>query len=105
MSENKYDSIMHEAEKTYMHQTSLNNPYAFHKAFELARRKVDRWIPVEERLPDIRDIVDIWTTKRLPDAKYEGEGWFKQNGFLYNAAQINFWRERPAPPQEDGKKV
>ena len=45
MNEKEYDAIMHEAEEAYKHQTKLNNPHAFHRAFELAQRKVEAWIP------------------------------------------------------------
>jgi len=45
MNEKEYDAIMYEAEEAHKHQTKLNNPHAFHRAFELAQRKVEAWIP------------------------------------------------------------
>lgn len=38
--EEKYDAIMGEAERIYLRQESVDDPYSFHKAFEWAKKEI-----------------------------------------------------------------
>ena len=46
----EYDEIMHEAEKAYKYQESVENPYAFHDAFRFAQRKLGLLAPEEANI-------------------------------------------------------
>lgn len=37
----KYDAVMAEAERIYLYQESIGNPYSFHKAFEWAKKELE----------------------------------------------------------------
>nr|DAW32628.1 MAG TPA: Protein of unknown function (DUF551) [Caudoviricetes sp.] len=79
------------------------------KEIEKLRRKVPRWIPVEERLPEngVRVLafnmraknkyIGIWTREKDP-----GDGndcWFDSAGWWYAFDEITHWMPLPTDPE------
>jgi hypothetical protein len=57
------------------------------------------WINVSERLPDKGELVDIWlmTGKRITDARYEGNGYFRKGCVWYSPDKAHSWIKPKLP--------
>lgn len=69
-----------------------------------------RWIPVEERLPDAIGQYLVWVyglgdegemCKVTMEACFDQKNWFMHGGWLSH--EVQGWQPLPAPPAEEGK--
>lgn len=85
-------------------------PMAFHdKVCELAYRKLmdecekRRWIPVGERLPDIKKYVICANNSgdAIVGCHYGAENWYDFSGESWPMSFFNYWMPLPEPPEKD----
>ena len=71
MDENKYDKIMTEATKKYEFQKKCEDPYAFHKAFEYAKHRVEVNSP-SDSIESVVNALEFYA-KTIPKGIFQAE--------------------------------
>lgn len=70
--------------------------------------QMPKWIPVEERLPEVfqhvlANIPGMSPHPTVQEAFREKNGMWYSNGFRYGADEITHWMPLPEPPKEEAQ--
>ena len=62
---------------------------------------VNRWIPVEDALPDAFIYVICAGEEGMAMLRYNGEVWVDDAGCIYPMSAITHWMQLPEPPEKE----
>lgn len=71
----------------------------YEQGYEQGKKDAVKWISVEERLPEDKNEVMVFTTKKVSKARFYDGRWHGSGGCWMN---VTHWMPLPEPPMDGG---